>query len=73
MKTAGIVGIVLIIAGAIALIYGGITYKGHKRLLKVGRVQASATTHKTISLPPVLGIVLLAGGIVLFAVGARRA
>jgi hypothetical protein len=72
MKAPGIAGILLIIVGAIALIYGGITYTSHKKLFKVGPVQASAKTHKTIPLPPVLGGVLLVGGIVLVAVGAKR-
>jgi hypothetical protein len=73
MKPAGIAGIVLIIVGAIALIYGGITYTSHKTVFKAGPVSASAKTHKTIPLPPVLGIVLVAGGIVLVAVGRKSA
>jgi hypothetical protein len=73
MKLAGVTGIVLIIVGAIALIYGGVTYTSHKTLFKAGPVHASASTHKTIPLPPVLGIVLVAGGIVLVAVGSKSA
>jgi hypothetical protein len=73
MKSAGIVGVILIIAGAIALIYGGITYTSHKKLFKVGSVSASAKTHKTVPLPPALGGALLVGGIVLVAVGNRKA
>jgi hypothetical protein len=73
MKPAGIAGVILIIVGVIVLIYGGITYTSHKKSVNVGPVHASASTHKTIPLPPVLGGVLLAGGIVLVVVGARRA
>jgi len=73
VKPLGIVGIILVIAGAIALIYGGITYTSHKKLFKVGSVSASAKTHKTIPLPPALGGVLLVGGIVLVVVGSRSA
>lgn len=73
MKPTGIVGIVLIIAGVILLIYGGITYTTHKTLFKAGPIQATAQTHKTVPLPPVLGVVLLAGGIVLVVVGGKRA
>jgi hypothetical protein len=72
MKPAGIIGIILIVAGALALIYGGITYTTHKKSIKVGPVQASASTHNTIPLPPILGAVLLAGGIVLVVVGGKR-
>ncbi|HEV2500885.1 MAG TPA: DUF3185 domain-containing protein [Terriglobia bacterium] len=73
MKPTGITGIILIIAGIIVLIYGGITYTTHKTLFKAGPVQATAKTHKTVPLPPVLGVVLLASGIVLVVVGGKRA
>jgi hypothetical protein len=73
VKPISIVGIILIIAGAICLIYGGITYTTHKKLIKIGSVQASAKTHKTIPLPPALGGGLLAGGIVLVVLGSRTA
>ncbi|HEV2419070.1 MAG TPA: DUF3185 domain-containing protein [Terriglobia bacterium] len=73
MKPTGIIGIILIIAGVIVLIYGAITYTTHKTLFKAGPVQATAKTHKTVPLPPVLGVVLLAGGIVLVVVGGKRA
>ncbi|MGH9355996.1 MAG: DUF3185 domain-containing protein [Terriglobia bacterium] len=73
MKPVGIVGIILIVAGVILLIVGGIGYTGRKQLFKVGSVQASTKTHKTIAVPPVVGVVLLAGGIVLVVVGRSRA
>jgi hypothetical protein len=72
MKPVGIVGMILAIVGVIALIYGGITYMSHRKSVNVGPVHASASTHKTIPLPPVFGGVLLAGGIVLVAAGARK-
>jgi hypothetical protein len=71
MKAYGIVGIILVIAGVIILIYGGITYTSHKKLFKVGSVSASAKTHKTVPLPPILGGIILAGGVVLLVVGAK--
>ncbi|MGH9378423.1 MAG: DUF3185 domain-containing protein [Terriglobia bacterium] len=72
MKPTGIIGIILIVVGVIALIYGGITYTSHKTLFKAGPVQASTKTHKTIPMPPVLGGVLLIGGIVLVIVGTKK-
>ncbi len=71
MKAYGIVGIILVIAGIIILIYGGITYTSHKKLFKVGSVSASAKTQKTVPLPPILGGIILAGGVVLVVVGAK--
>lgn len=63
-------GIVLIIAGLVALIYGGIQYTSHKREVDMGPVQITKTEHHTIPLPPLLGVASIAvGGVLIFAGG----
>jgi len=71
MKPAALIGVVLIILGALALAYQGITYTTHKKVLDIGPIQATKEEHKTIPLPPVLGGIALVGGIVLM-IGAGR-
>ena len=73
MKPAGIIGIVLIVIGIIALAYGGITYTKREKVLDLGPIQATAEKQKTIPSPPVLGRICLVGGIVLVIVGSRKA
>ena len=73
MRSSLIAGIVLVVIGAICLAYQGITYTTHKKVVQVGPIQATKTEHKTIPLPPIVGGVLVAGGIVLIAVGGQRA
>jgi uncharacterized membrane protein YidH (DUF202 family) len=72
MKTASVVGIVLIVVGVIALAYGGINYTTREKVIDVGPIEASRETRETIPLPPILGAMALAGGVVLLVVGARR-
>jgi uncharacterized membrane protein HdeD (DUF308 family) len=72
MKLATIVGIMLIVLGAAALIVGTINYTTTETVLEVGPLKAQAEKQKSIPLPPVLGAVALIGGIVLVVVGARR-
>jgi len=72
VKTASIVGVVLIVLGVIALVYGGISYTRQEEFLDLGPIEATRETRETIPLPPVLGALALAGGIVLLVVGARR-
>jgi hypothetical protein len=67
-----IIGIVLIVIGIIALAYGGITYKTREKVLDVGPIEATAERQKTIPLPPVLGGLVLAGGVALLIVGSKR-
>ena len=71
MKPAGIVGIILIVIGIIALVWGGFTYTKREKVLDLGPIQATAERQKTIPFPPVLGGICLVGGIVLVVVGNR--
>ena len=73
MKTTALLGLILVVLGALALAYQGITYTTHKKVLDIGPIQATETEHKTIPLPPILGCIALVGGIVLLAVGSKKA
>ena len=67
-----LIAIVLIILGVIALAYHGITYTTREKVLKIGPIEATRETKKTIPLPPVLGGAALAVGIVLLIVGGKK-
>jgi uncharacterized membrane protein YidH (DUF202 family) len=68
MKVAGIV---LIILGVIALIYGGITYTTHKKVIDLGPIQAEKKETHDIPLPPVLGVIAIVGGGALLVMGGK--
>jgi len=72
MKTITWVGILLIVLGALAVAYQGINYTRQKKVLDVGSVHLTTETHERIPLPPILGGLALAGGVVLLLVGARN-
>ncbi len=72
MKLIVLIGIVLIIFGVIALTYHGITYTTQEKILKIGPIEATRETEKTIPLPPILGGTALAVGIVLVIMGSKR-
>ena len=73
MKTAPLVGIILIVLGVVSLAYQGITYTTHKKVLDVGPIQATKEEHNTIPLPPIVGGLALVGGIALVAAGGKAA
>jgi hypothetical protein len=73
MKTASLVGILLMVLGVIGLAYQGITYTTHKKVLDIGPIQATKEEHKTIPLPPVIGGIALVGGIALLMSGNKNA
>ena len=70
MRTIGIVAVVL---GLLALIYGGINYNKNRPVLQMGSVSVTATEHKSIPVPAVVGLVVLIGGVALLIVEKRRA
>jgi hypothetical protein len=67
-----LVGIVLIVIGVVALAYQGISYTTRERVADIGPLEVTKESKKTIPLPPLLGGLALAGGVVLVVVGARK-
>ena len=67
-----VLGMILILAGILALAYGGFTYTTHKRAVDMGPLQIETSKRHTVLLPPVLGISgIILGGALLFAAGAK--
>ncbi len=72
MKPLLLIGIVLVIAGAIALGYQGITYTTREKVMQIGPIEATKKVEKTIPLSPILGGLVLGAGIVFVILGARK-
>lgn len=64
-------GVILLIVGVIALVYGGIRYTTHKREVDMGPIQINKTEHHSIPIPPLLGAVCIVAGGVLVLGGGR--
>jgi Na+-transporting methylmalonyl-CoA/oxaloacetate decarboxylase gamma subunit len=73
MRAPVIVGVVLIVLGILALAYQGISYTTEETVVDIGPLEAKAEERNTIPLPPILGVLALAGGVVLVIFGSRRA
>jgi uncharacterized membrane protein len=72
IKSITLVGIALILLGIVAFAYQGISYTSREKIIDVGPLQASVDTKKTIPLSPLLGGLVLVGGIVLVVVGSKK-
>jgi uncharacterized membrane protein len=70
MKPMVLVGILLIVLGALVLAYQGINYTRQKSVLDVGSVHLTKESHERIPIPPILGGLALVGGVVLVVMGA---
>jgi uncharacterized membrane protein HdeD (DUF308 family) len=67
-----LVGIVLVVLGVLALVYGGISYNRERTVLDVGPFKATATEQKNIPVSPIVGGVALLGGIILLTLPRKR-
>ncbi len=71
-KSYMLVGVILIVLGAAALIWQRVGYTEKETIVDVGAVTVTAETKKSPPLPPILGGLALAGGVGLIVAGARK-
>ena len=67
-----ILGFLLVVFGALALIYGGISYNRQRTVIDVGAFKATATEQKNVPLSPIVGGIALLGGVLLLVVPRKR-
>jgi drug/metabolite transporter (DMT)-like permease len=72
MKPSSIAGILLVVVGVVALVYGGITYTSRETVVDIGPIHATADRERTLPLPPIAGIVAVAGGVALLVSANRK-
>jgi uncharacterized membrane protein len=66
------VGILLIILGIIALAYQGFTYTRREKAVDLGPLQISVDKEKTVPIPPIVGGLALAAGVILLVSSKRE-
>ena len=70
MSRIKMIAMVLIVAGVLALMYGGFTYTKESHDLKIGSLEVSLKDKETVNIPTWCGVGAIAVGIVLLV--ARR-
>jgi uncharacterized membrane protein YidH (DUF202 family) len=68
-----LLGVVLVVLGLLALVYGGITYTKREKVIDLGPLQATTTEKKQIPFPPIAGGLAVLAGAVMIVAGGRRA
>ena len=71
MKATTLVGVLLIILGIVGLAYPRISYTTREKIVDLGPIEATRETKKSIPLPPILGGLSLAGGVVLLVAAGK--
>jgi len=71
MGLTKIVGILLIVAGTLGLIYGGFSYTTEKHDMKLGPLQFSVAEKETVNIPIWAGAGAIGIGVILLLVGRK--
>jgi hypothetical protein len=66
------IGILLIVIGAIGVIWGGITYVKDRDTAHLGPIHVTMENKDRVSIPPVVGLVTLIAGGLLVVMSSRR-
>lgn len=67
-----ILGIVLLVAGILAVVFGGFSYTKDSSSLKLGPVELSVKQKERVNVPLWAGVGAIVAGGVLLALGGRR-
>jgi Na+-transporting methylmalonyl-CoA/oxaloacetate decarboxylase gamma subunit len=70
MKPIAIIGMVLIVLGAIVVAMQGVSYVRDRHEVSMGPIQVAAEERGFI--PPVVGVVALVAGVAVVLIGRRR-
>lgn len=68
MKT---LGLVLIGLGIVMMIYTGFNYVSTEKVVDLGPIEINAEKNHPVKWSPIVGVVLIVGGIVVFAVSKK--
>jgi len=72
MNGTRLIGIVLIVAGALGLAYGGFSYTTESTAAKLGPLELTVKENKSVNVPVWAGAGAIALGVLLLVVGGRR-
>jgi len=74
MKPAGILGIILIVVGVVALAWGGFaSFTTKENVAKLGPLEVNQEKEHRVPVGPIVGGVCVVGGIILLVTGNKRA
>jgi hypothetical protein len=72
MNALSIVGIVLVVAGAGLLAYGGFTTTEQENVIDLGPLKVQAEVKERHSVPPAISWALLGSGVIVLVIGLKK-
>jgi hypothetical protein len=67
-----LIAVLLIVLGLVAPAYGGITMTTRDKIVDLGPVEVTQEEEHRLPLPPIIGGIAVAAGIIMLVAGARK-
>lgn len=67
-----VLGVILLVAGLIGLIYGGFSYTKERKVIDIGPIEAKVDEKKTVPIPPIAGAAAVLAGATMVVASRRR-
>lgn len=71
MTARRIAGLVLVVLGIVALVWGGVFWTDRDTVINAGPLEITTEEREGVRLPPIVGVIALIGGMVLLLAPAR--
>lgn len=71
MNIPKVIGLLLVVVGALALAYGGFSYVSDTHSANIGPLHLQINEHKQVNIPLWAGVVSVVGGVLILAFGRR--
>lgn len=71
MKASVLIGVLLIILGAAALVYGSFSYTAEETAIQIGALKATADVEKEIMVPNIVAVVSIIAGVLILLVRGK--
>jgi hypothetical protein len=72
MSATRMAGLVLVVIGIVALVFGGVFWTDRDTVIDAGPLEVQTEETEGVALPPIVGGLALVGGIILLVIPSRR-
>jgi hypothetical protein len=72
MTMRRVIGLVLVVIGIVALLWGGVFWTDRDTIVDAGPLEVQTEETEGLGIPPVLGIISMVGGLALLLIPDRR-
>jgi hypothetical protein len=72
MAVRRVIGLVLVVIGLVALLWGGVFWTDRDTVVDAGPLEIETEEREGFAVPPALGVVVLIGGLALLLIPDRR-